>query len=151
MGMKISEGARARHGLLRSPVQPRRRRTDPPCWRQPSMIQGRLWGQWVDIYIASIQRVMENRGSEISEFAQIRELDELTRNFENLRHRENTRNNETSRTQSEQEMNPILMYYGKVRIYLHSLSCSSARQCRRALKRKNDPLNLGRRNGDVLA
>ena len=57
---------------------------------------------------ASIQRVMEIRGREISEFAKVRELDEPHR------HRVDTREHETVRTQSgEHERNPIPMYYGK--------------------------------------
>ena len=64
--------------------------------------------------IASIQRVLDVRGREISEYAKVRELDELLRTIETLRRRIDVRNSEALGTPSrEQEKQPIPVYYGK--------------------------------------
>ena len=64
--------------------------------------------------VASIQRMMDIRGREISECAKIRELDELHRTIESLRHRVDVRDSDTIGTPSyEHERQPVPMYYGK--------------------------------------
>jgi len=64
--------------------------------------------------MASMQRVLDIRGHEISEYAKVRELDELHRTIENLRRRIDVRDSETVGIPSqEQEKQPIPVYYGK--------------------------------------
>ena len=64
--------------------------------------------------MASIQRVLDVRGHEISEFVKVREFNELHRSLEVLKQRVSSRDSEQTRTQpGEKERNPIPMYHGK--------------------------------------
>ena len=109
MSRNAFQGTGTRHGAPRSPVPaPSSSSTSEEAFDDVRQAIGSLKRE-----MASMQRVIEIRGREISEYAKVRELDELHKTIESLRRRINVRDSEALGTPSHEENQPIPIYYGK--------------------------------------
>ena len=115
MARNTSQGAGARQGTSRSPVSapsPASALEDRIALLEEALNDGRQNMGSMKKEMASMQRVYV-RGREISEYVKVRELDELHRTVETLRRRIDVRDSEVVGTPSQEEKQPIPMYYGK--------------------------------------
>ena len=116
MARNTSQGAGARQGAPKSPAPAPS--LSPASEDKITMLEEALSDVRKTVGVlrremTSMQRVLDVRGHEISEFVKVREFNELHRNLEVLKQRIDAGETEAVGTPSKEDKQPIPVYHGK--------------------------------------